>query len=94
MKHNAAYKIIGMDSKAGCLIGNDEWLPFKYSKIRIDYVKGYGVLAVDDKDKAIPDTNKKFITGSEWKAFGGFVKDGVWRICVSKNVYINGKYTG
>lgn len=90
--NNTAWTIKGID-RVGFLIGKDEYLPFQYAKIVIDFEVGYGVLAYDKELKQIKGTNKKFKTDTEWKTSGGFEKGGVYYLKVSNTEYIKGTYT-
>lgn len=92
VKNNSKWKVSDI-IRAGLLIGNESYLPFKYSKITIDYQPGYGINAVDKDGIQIKGTNKKFKSGTSWKVLGGFMNGKVAYFKVSSTEYIKGTFT-
>ena len=89
---NTAWKAFGF-SDVGVLIGKDEYLPYKYAKIVIDFVEGYGVNAVTSKYSQVKNTNTKFKHGTSWKVVGGQTNLGMQYFKVSSTEFIKGEYT-
>lgn len=88
------WKVFGFSDK-GILIGNDEYLPYRFAKVRINYIPKYGVNAFDKNTKTLAGTNIKFKHGSEWAVSkGSYDKNGILFFRVSTSEFISGKYTG